>query len=389
MKLNKWTWALAATGVVSLGSVAFADEHPVNTMLASTTLYGYVDTSAVWNFGHGNAVAPRFLNTGPDRQDGFNLNAVKVALEKPLDEGTWSAGYKVESILGPDAAYFGGKDIGLKQAYVALRAPVGNGIDFKVGRFDPIIGYEVFDSIANPNFARSFGYYLEPASHTGVLATYQFSEVLGVAAGVGNAEDTLTASNPTHSQETRKSYMGAVTIKAPQSSGWLAGSALYAGIVDTAHGHPSEKDKLNLYVGGTLSTPITGFTVGAAYDYVDHVNYASGNAHAVALYASYAFNEQLKLNVRPEWARFAGRTDLFGLTATVDYQLWANVVTRLEFRWDHTDRGSFETLGVDSYYGGGYSTGASTEDGTGGVGGAGNGGLKNDLSLLLNIVYKF
>ena len=95
MKLNKWTWALAATGAVSLGSVVLADEHPVNTMLSSTTLYGYVDTSAIWNFGRGTAVAPRFLNTGMDRQDGFNLNAAKIGIEKPLDEGTWAAGYKI------------------------------------------------------------------------------------------------------------------------------------------------------------------------------------------------------------------------------------------------------------------------------------------------------
>ena len=49
MQLNKWTIALAATGAVSFG--AFADEHPVATALSSTTLSGYVDTAAIWNFG--------------------------------------------------------------------------------------------------------------------------------------------------------------------------------------------------------------------------------------------------------------------------------------------------------------------------------------------------
>lgn len=381
MKLNKWTWALAATGAVSLGSVAFADEHPVNTALSSTSLYGYVDTSAIWNFGHGNAVAPRHVNTGPDRQDGFNLNAVKIAVEKPLDEGTWSAGYKVESILGPDAAYFGNNDVALKQAYVALRVPVGNGIDVKVGRWDPIIGYEVFDSYANPNFSRSFGYYLEPAAHTGVLATYQFNDIFGVAAGVGNAADTITARNTGGGDESRKSYMGAITLKAPESSGWFAGSSLYAGIVDTAH-HGRGKDKLNLYVGGTMSTPITGFTVGAAYDYAEQ----NGHAHAVAVYGSYAFNEQLKLNVRPEWADFGG-SDLFGLTATLDYQLWANVVSRVEFRWDHISGGRFGSTSYAFENSDDIFDGIDNTGGTGGISGAG--GQKNDLSVLLNLIYKF
>ena len=84
MKFNKWTIALAATGVVSLAGIAQAEEsHPVNTALSSTTLSGFVDTSAIWDLGSGDRVANRFANTGSDRLDGFNLNYVKLQLEKP------------------------------------------------------------------------------------------------------------------------------------------------------------------------------------------------------------------------------------------------------------------------------------------------------------------
>ena len=57
MKFNKWTVGLAAVGVVSLASAAKAEEKAnlVQTALSSTTLSGYVDTSAQWNFGTGNA----------------------------------------------------------------------------------------------------------------------------------------------------------------------------------------------------------------------------------------------------------------------------------------------------------------------------------------------
>src|SRR5678815_1927978 len=95
------------------------------------------------------------------KQDGFNLNAVKLALENPLDEGQWSAGYKAEVLFGPNAAILGtlpGLDTGsqesqlaIKQAYVNVRAPLGNGLDFKVGVFDSIIGYESTDADHNPN----------------------------------------------------------------------------------------------------------------------------------------------------------------------------------------------------------------------------------------------
>ena len=47
MKMNKWTMALAAAGVVSLSSVAQAQEAAAgaNALAASTTLSGYVSTS--------------------------------------------------------------------------------------------------------------------------------------------------------------------------------------------------------------------------------------------------------------------------------------------------------------------------------------------------------
>ena len=81
MKFNKWTVALASAGVVSLATAVQADEsHPVNTALSSTTLSGYVDTSAIWNLGTGHTVANRFANTDSSRQDGFNVNTVNLKL---------------------------------------------------------------------------------------------------------------------------------------------------------------------------------------------------------------------------------------------------------------------------------------------------------------------
>ena len=197
MKFNQWTLGLAAVGVVSLASVVQAEEatkaSSVMTALSSTTLSGYVDTSIQWNLGTGNAFLPAYAFGGPGKADGFNLNVVKVTLENPADaaEG-WAAGYKVDLLFGPDADALATQstgvkaDFGIKQAYVDLKAPVGNGLDVKVGVFDTIIGYEVFESGNNPNFTRSYGYTIEPTTHTGVLASYQFCDMFGVSAGVAN-----------------------------------------------------------------------------------------------------------------------------------------------------------------------------------------------------------
>ena len=399
MKFNKWTVALAATGVVSLASAVQADEsHPVNTALSSTTLSGYVDTSAIWNLGSGvgktpgdrNQVAKRFANTGSDRQDGFNVNTIKLQLEKPIDEGTWSAGYKVETMFGPDANVMPGalsSGVAIKQGYAALRAPIGNGIDFKIGQFDPIVGYEVTDSYANPNFSRSLGFNnLEPFGHTGILASYQVNDIIGVSGGVANGDSgfglnggSLTASGFASGQvggsmrgllaESARVYMGSVVVKAPESAGWLAGSSLYVGAVN-GDANGAKNDPTLLYVGVSLATPIKELSLGASADLLFNAGLGGQSyANAYAFYTGYQITEKLKANNRFEYATsgygafLPGRAEdkMIGETFTLDYALWSNVLTRGEFRWDRS---------VDG--------GANPFD-----------GQKNDLSLTASIVYKF
>src|SRR5437870_350197 len=196
MKFNRWTIALAAVGVVSLASAAQAEEKAssVMTALSSTTLSGYVDTSAQWNFGTGNARLPDYKFGGASKADGFNLNVVQLRIEKPLDETEWAAGYRVDLWFGPDANTLGttslesesSSDLAIRQAYVAVRAPIGNGLDFKIGVFDSIVGYESVEDAANPNHTRSYGHSIEPQTHTGVLTSYRFCNWFSASAGVAN-----------------------------------------------------------------------------------------------------------------------------------------------------------------------------------------------------------
>ena len=80
MRFDKWTVALAALGVVSAASLAKAEEGPssVMTALASTTLSGYVDTSAQWNLGTGDTFVPPYKFNSPSKADGFNLDVVQI-----------------------------------------------------------------------------------------------------------------------------------------------------------------------------------------------------------------------------------------------------------------------------------------------------------------------
>src|SRR5580698_4966572 len=131
MKINKWTLGLAAVGLVSLAPAVLAQSAapqntPLLTSLSATTISGYVDTSAVWSPGTGNAnVAPYSFNS-QSRQNGVNLDAVDIKLAKPIEEGKWSAGYVAELSYGPDATAIDSGAAPIRQAYVNLGIPVGN-----------------------------------------------------------------------------------------------------------------------------------------------------------------------------------------------------------------------------------------------------------------------
>ncbi len=417
MKINNWTLALASLGLVSLPGVVSAEEKQNNllTSLSSTTISGYIDTSAHWNLGTGNAGVPGFIYNGAGKSDGFNLNKVKLSIEKPLDEAQWAAGYKADLQFGPDANVFGTTsgaagvgtaDFAIQQAYVALRAPIGNGLDFKIGVFDSVIGYESHDSVNNPNYTRSYAVGIEPHTHTGVLASYQISEAVAISAGIANTFGptiNARAHNATgtsaggpgtpYKAESYKTYMAAVALTAPEKWGWVGGSGLYAGVVNgynagagtapaaTARG----ADQTSLYVGGTLATPVKGLKLGASYDAVligaqPGVLSGSQYANATAVYASFALPDtKLTLHGRGEYftqsggvtAPLAGSSiigapgKVLAYTGTIQYDLWKNVLSRLEFRWDHQADGA------------GRAYGSATQP------------RRNAYLLAANLIYKF
>lgn len=416
MKCNQWTLALAALGVVSLASVARADDKPsaLMTAVSSTTLSGYVDTSAQWNLGTGNANAPAYSFGGPSKADGFNLNVVDVNLEKDADAAdSWGAGYRVELWMGPDANTLatqssvstGASDFAVKNAYVDLKAPLGNGLDAKLGVWDTPIGYEVADSPNDPNFTRSYGFTMEPTTHTGVLLGYTVCDMLTVSGGIANtfgpAINGRSLDSAGNERESYKTYMGAVTFTASTNWGWVGGSTITGCIINGFNPGTLNtsvnvgRDQTSFYAGSTLNTPLNKLKVGAAFDYVDIRPQAlTGNVQSyqwnAGFFATFAVTDKLSLNGRAEYFQqsknISGDFDFNGAlpskaiecTVTAQYDLWKNVLSRVEFRWDH-QAGSVAD---------GAPSGTPAFGGlAGGVGPAGT--LHNSYILLANIVYKF
>jgi hypothetical protein len=323
------------------------------------------------------------------------LNAVKLSIQKDADASeAWGAGYKADLMFGPDANTLGTQslgvtgDVAVRQAYVDLHAPIGNGLEMKIGVFDPLLGYEVTDAPSNPNFTRSYGYTIEPVSHTGILFSYNVTELFALNAGVANTfgpninARAFPTTNPNPLSGTKaesyKTYMGSFSLTAPKNWGFLAGSTLVGGIVNgynafagTVGGNGA--DQTSTYIGGTLNTPISSLKIGASYDYasVDEQPLSGQTwANATTIYVLWQATEKMAINWRGEYASsdtaVLGASKVLASTVTVQYDLWKNVLSRIEFRWDHA---------------------ADSSDPYGGKTVAG--GKDNSYILIANIAYKF
>ena len=282
----------------------------------------------------------------------------------------------------------------IRQAYITLNSPIGNGIDWKIGVFDTIIGYESTSSPLNPNYTHSYGYTMEPTTHTGLLATYKFSDALSASAGIADSKgpvinDQTPQTTAPFAADSFKTYMGSASLTAPSSWGWASGAALSVGVVSGkfSNGYDGNDATTSWYVGGTLPTPNSALKVGASFDYdTDYSkpgftgvpgNVNGGNPWALAGYVNYQATPKLSLNGRVEWAKnylnsVAGYTALpsennaVAMTGTLQYSLWANVLTRLEIRWDHASH---------DIYGGNLSGGGTFQE--------------NAVMLAFQAVYQF
>ncbi|VVM06271.1 outer membrane beta-barrel protein [Methylacidimicrobium tartarophylax] len=219
-------------------------------------LSGYLDSSYLDNFLPPNARIPTRMADDGIAGGGFNLNAVRLLLEKPLDDqNRWETGFRADVFVGEDAASMGGPDnlagLGvpteagyarnsssflLAEAYVTFRIPVGNAIDVKVGKFVPPLGFEVMERPANLNFTYGNLYTnMIPEMVTGMEAVYRpldwVETTLGILDGSFNAARAgfpfFGQSNNTLGNAAAYLFLASAGIDAPARNARLVASALY------------------------------------------------------------------------------------------------------------------------------------------------------------------
>lgn len=205
------------------------------------------------------------------------------------------------------------------------------------GKFVTLAGAEVIAPTGNTNFSRSFLFYAEPLTHTGIRATYAVSDTLSLIVGLNNGWNTTSTSYGSKTGEFGVAW-------APIKAFSLAAQA-YAG---KAQAFDAEKTLVDLVATYNVSDAMS---LVLSYDWgkqQQHVAKAPDlNWSGLAGYFNYTFNDQWRVSVRAEYLN-----DKDGYNTGTDQKLKEGTVTfgydptktfevRLEGRYDKSDQSSF------------------------------------------------
>jgi hypothetical protein len=209
-------------GIMPSGASA---DPPVSAM-SNFSLSGFVQTSYFYNAERpaGGYSAGYLWNT---KDNNFSLNKVKITLASPPAERSgdeWSAGYRVSLMAGEDAPVLdsgygleGGAFNYLREAYVDLNVPIGQGLNVKAGELISLLNYESGDGgAANENFSQGYQWWFTgngPAA--GVQLDYAFTDWLDVKFRVSNGLYVGPVSTTSN-----KGLMGTIGLK-PNAKSWV------------------------------------------------------------------------------------------------------------------------------------------------------------------------
>jgi hypothetical protein len=302
-------------------------------------------------------IAPNVIvNRLYDRySNAFTINAAKVTLDRPFVATKMDAGAHVDLIFGQDAemlhssGFAIGGDGDVEQAYVTLNFPTGSGlgVQLKFGKMVTLMGLEVIETVANPNFSEGNLFNLvENFTSTGVELDFKPSSAVDVELRVDNGWDRVVVADG------QKSFMGRIGIAAGKTSlGILgywgnqeastSGAPRYGveGLLNQKFGKASfwvqadyGKEKAN----AALPDP----TVDAAWWAVSGWLAADISANAgIAVRGDYLndTNGFRTSNVLGFPVSTGEAQKLWSLTGTINLKGWSGALVRPEVRYDHSN----------------------------------------------------
>ena len=335
----------------------------LETTLAGFKLSGFAEASYAYSgrsLGD-TAIVGRLYDRLQNR---FALNALAVVLDRPYDPAKFSAGFHTELLVGQDATViqsnglFAGAatpvPVDVPHLYVTLNVPTasGNGLQFKVGRIPTLLGLEVIETYANPNWSEGNQFiYVENFTALGVSVETKFNNHLDAQFRVINGWDQVSDNN------SRKSLMGRLGI--------YPDAATSLGIVGFWGPEEPNNNTANRYgVEGLLWRKLGKAAVWVQGDYGKEQANAllpdpSKDAQWWALggWVTYDFSSSVGLALRGDYVNDenGARSSFNGLvgfpantgqkfgsgTATLNIRAWPDAVVRPELRYDRSTLAAF------------------------------------------------
>ena len=328
------------------------------TMAQEARWYESIDMNAFVSVAYSNN-----FNNPSDGQNGFRVfdfdhNSIKVdvaelSFAKRAIEVN-QAGFRVDIVGGNSIPQISGStgsilpkdNIDLQQMYLTWVAPVGSGLTIDAGKFLTHMGYELIDGYDgyNDNYSRSFLFgYAIPFSHTGLRASYAFSETVSMMLMIANGWD-----NPVDNNASKT--VGAQIVLSPGSDAKIYLNAVFG--PEQNNNNRDNRTVVDLVGIFPLSEKVT---LGINADYGNEADLKGpGEAAAwygAALYAKAQFTELFSLAFRAELfddkdgVRTGIKQKLTGFTLTPALNLADGIVLRTDLRYDSSSELVFNKEG--------------------------------------------
>jgi len=347
-------------------------------------VYGYLEGSYTKNFNNpSNRINElRIFDVNSNQ---FRPNLAQLVLEREAKASNYwldRTGFKVKFNVGRDSDFIGGVDLSdwadFQEFYIQYIVPFGSGLDLKLGQVNSLVGYEAVESPRNPNYSRSWLFGLgQPFTTRGARASYDFNKHVSLSVGV------IFYINSARGDTRHDPLVESALTIAPSDRVKLT---LY-GLAGPRPGAPGTNGGNILLVGSFFSFQATerGSIVMESY-YANQPNSSvvsrSGNArwNGVAGYLIYDVTDQWGIRLRSEIFEDAGgfttcggttayqpranvcfgatstmtappvSQTLWEFTSTLQYKPIPSVTTRLEYRYDKSDKNVFQIGGRAASY---------------------------------------
>jgi len=209
------------------------------------------------------------------------------------------------------------------------------------GKYVTLAGAEVIASTGNTNFSRSFLFFAEPLTHTGIRATYAATDSLNMVAGVNNGWNYSSLST----SGSKTAELGVAWT--PSKTFSLAAQA-YVGKDPAFDAQRTLVDAVATY------SATDALTLVLSYDWGKQEQHTAGDPtldwNGVAFYTNYALNDLWRLSLRLEYLddKDGFVSGLVGTpqklkegTVTFGYAPAKSFELRIEARYDKSDKATF------------------------------------------------